>query len=63
MRSEIGLGRPFYGIHMSIGYAVDGRTDEEDISSKDIITGMKAGRMDLTQTKYIHELLKKGLSN
>jgi len=56
IRSEVGLGRPFYGLHMSIGYAVDGRTNE-DIEDH----APKAGRMDLTTSKMVHELLKKGL--
>ena len=56
IRSEIGLSRPFYGLHMSIGYAVDGRSNEDAEDH-----GMKAGRMDLTHSKYIHDLLVRGL--
>lgn len=58
LRSSIGLSRPYWGLHMSIGYAVDGRGDE-DVEGN----GLKAGRMDLTHSNYIHTLLKKGLCN
>lgn len=40
IREELGLGRPFFGMHMSIGYA-----NEKNIH----------------HSKYIHDLIKKGL--
>lgn len=67
IRSQVGLPKPNLGknkdgtlrplgIHLSIGYAMDGRINEniEDHAPK-------AGRMDLTNSKMVHELLKKGL--
>lgn len=50
IRAELGLGRPYFGLHMSIGYASDmflvnlGYGDERSIN----------------HSKYINELMKKG---
>lgn len=56
IRNEVGLGRPFYGIHMSLGYAVNGRMDDNFEGN-----GIRAGRMNLDHSMYIHDLIKKGL--
>ena len=54
IRAELGMGRPFYGLHMSLGYVQD--SDDTDPE----ITGKKAKRMNVEHSKYIHELIKKG---
>lgn len=56
IRAELGLGRPFYGLHMSIGRAVDMVDDDK------FIPGVKkAKEMNVEQSKYIHRLIKSGL--
>jgi hypothetical protein len=55
IRNEIGLERPFYGLHMSIGYAVNGRMDDNFEGN-----GIRAGRMNLDQSMYIYKLINKG---
>ena len=55
IRSELGLGRPFYGLHMSIGRAVDMVNDGSFIPSVE-----KIKEMNIEQSKYIHRLIKNG---
>lgn len=68
IRTELGLPRPNLGkdksgnlkplgIHMTIGYPVDGRVDDETFEGN----VQKAGRMNLEHSKYIHKLIQKGL--
>ena len=56
IRAELGLGRPFYGLHMSIGRAVDMVNDDNFIPGVE-----KAKEMNVEQSKYIHRLIKNGL--
>jgi hypothetical protein len=56
IRAELGLGRPFYGLHMSVGRAVNMVDDDK------FIPGVKkAKEMNVEQSKYIHRLIKKGI--
>jgi hypothetical protein len=55
IRAELGLGRPFYGLHMTIGYPRD--SDDSDPE----INGVKALRQNVAHSEYIHGLIKKGL--
>jgi hypothetical protein len=54
IRAELGLGRPYWGLHMAIGYA----RNSEDMDKE--ITGVKTVRMNEEHSKYIHGLIKKG---
>lgn len=55
IRKELGLGRPNFGLHMSIGYARDSYEPvEKGVSAK------KAKRMNEEHSRYIHDLLKRG---
>ena len=56
IRAELGLCRPFYGLHMSIGRAVDMVNDDNFIPGVE-----KAKEMNIEQSKYIHRLIKNGL--
>lgn len=56
IRAELGLGRPFYGLHMSIGYAKDEHDERHNETN-----GQVAKRMNVAHSQYIHDLLKKGL--
>lgn len=68
IRSQIGLPMPNLGknpdgsikplgIHLTIGYAVNGRINDEDF-----IDGvMKAGKMNLDDSMVIYRAIKKGL--
>jgi hypothetical protein len=53
IRNEIGLGKPFFGLHMTIGRAVDSVDD-----SKFEQGVMKAKEMSVEHSKYIHSLMK-----
>ena len=57
IRSEIGLGRPFFGMHMTIGRAVNAKPQIDNVDTN----GVKALKMNLEQSDYIHNLIKKGL--
>jgi len=55
IRAELGLGRPYYGLHMSIGRA------ENFVDNDKFIPGAeKAKEMNIEQSKYIHRLIKNG---
>jgi hypothetical protein len=55
IREELGLGRPFFGLHMTIGRAV------ESTSVSNFEPGvMKAKEMSVDHSKYIHNLIKNG---
>jgi len=58
IRNEVGLGRPHFGIHMSIGRAEDkyGVYDSET-------NAVKAKKLNLAHSKYILKLINKGLTN
>jgi len=52
IRVEVGLGRPFWGLHMTIGFAqiTYDNTFEDGVA--------KVARDNITHSKYIHNLLK-----
>ena len=54
IRTELGLGRPYFGLHMSIGYAVD--KYDVDVEGN----GIRAKRMNVAHCEYIHEGIKNG---
>lgn len=55
IRDELGLGRPFFGLHMTIGRAVD------STSMSNFEPGvMKAKEMSVDHSVYIHNLIKNG---
>lgn len=55
IRAELGLGRPYFGLHMTIGRAVnyipEGKFENNAIRAKE---------MNVEQSIYIHELVKRG---
>jgi hypothetical protein len=55
IRAEIGLGRPHWGLHMTIG---DAQISTDDSFENGV---EKATRDNIAHSKYIHELAKKGL--
>jgi hypothetical protein len=55
IREELGLGRPFFGMHMTIGRAVD----STPVSNFEPGV-MKAKEMSVDHSKYIHNLIKNG---
>ena len=68
IRTEVGLPRPNLGkdkdgtlkplgIHMTLGYPVNGRVDDDSYEGN----VQKAGRMNLDHSNYIHKLIQKGL--
>ena len=53
IRNELGLGDPFFGLHMTIGRAENFK--------KNLKTGVfRAKKMNVEQSIYIHNLIKKG---
>jgi hypothetical protein len=55
IREELGLGRPFFGLHMTIGRAVN------SMSGVAFEPGvMKAKEMSVEHSMYIHSLIKNG---
>jgi len=54
IRSELGLGKPFFGLHMTIGRAVDYTTDDFEPGV------MKSKEMCVYHSIYIHQLFKNG---
>ena len=54
IREELGLGKPFFALHMTIGRAVDFTTDDYEPGA------MKAKSMCVEHSKYIHRLYKDG---
>jgi hypothetical protein len=58
IRNELGMGRPYFGMHMTIGRA------ENFINDDYYIDGVqKAKSMNVEQSIYIHTLFKKNLLN
>ena len=55
IRAELGLGRPYFGLHMTFGVARDGK---DDVFEKNTI---RAVRQTEEHSKYILRLLEKGL--
>ena len=58
IRKELGLDRPFFGLHMTVGIAVNCKPDVE---YHDNVGG--AIRMNLEHSQYIIESIKKGITN
>ena len=56
IRSELGLGDPFYKFHLTIGRAVNCRSNEPNENGS-----MRAMEMHEEQSQYIHRLIQKGL--
>tara|TARA_R110000868_G_scaffold401649_2_gene677266 strand:- start:4904 stop:5446 length:543 start_codon:yes stop_codon:yes gene_type:complete len=56
IRKEVGLERPNFGLHMTIGYA---RNSYDPVEEG--VNGVKAKRMNEEHSEYIHRLLKKEL--
>ena len=54
IRTELGLGKPFFGLHMTIGRAVDYTTDDFEPGV------MKAKEMCVDHSIYLHQLFKHG---
>ena len=54
IREELGLGKPFFGLHMTIGRAVDFTNDEFEPGV------MKAKEMCVEHSIYLHKLFKGG---
>ena len=53
IRNELGLGDPFFGLHMTIGRAENFKENSK--------TGvLRAKKMNVEQSIYIHNLIKKG---
>jgi len=55
IRKEIGLGRPYYGLHMTLGYANFSYDDTFENGIK------KVSRDNISHSKYIYNLIKKKL--
>jgi hypothetical protein len=56
IRNELGLDKPFFGMHMTIGKAVDKRADVKLDSQ-----GTNAKKMNVAHSDYILDLIDKGL--
>jgi hypothetical protein len=56
IRSEIGLEKPFFGMHMTIGRVVDSRSDNDNDSK-----GLNIKEMRRYHSRYIHLLKLEGL--
>lgn len=57
IRAELGLGRPYFGLHMTFGVARDAKDDSENFEPNAI----RAVRGNEEHSRYILRLLKKGL--
>lgn len=53
IRAEIGLGRPYWGLHMTLGYANDSYDETENTGA------MKAIRKNEDHSRYIHRIISK----
>lgn len=56
LRAELGLSRPFFGLHCTIG-RIEDTYPTEDVDSQDKITAQKALRMNKEHSKYILKLM------
>lgn len=57
IRNELGLGRPFFGLHLTIGRAVDYTPDHFEDGV------MKAKEMNTEQSKWIYNAIVNGFIN
>jgi len=55
IRDEVGLGRPYWGLHMTIGSAENTYDDTFEFGAEKVL------RNNIEHSKYIHSLAKKGL--
>lgn len=55
IREELGLGKPFFGMHMTIGRAVNSKSDIPNENGS-----MRAKEMSEEHSKYIHHLIEIG---
>ena len=66
IRAELGLKRPFFGLHLTLGYIPD-KMEEVVIvekgkdKGKEIRIPISDNIVRMEHSKYIHDLLKKGL--
>lgn len=58
IRAELGLGRPYFGLHMTFGVARDAKDDSELFEPN----AVRAIRANESHSRYILRLLKKGLT-
>ena len=58
IRKELGLDRPYFGLHMTIGLAINSKENEDDMPSLQIF-GKKANKMNVEYSEYIHGLIEK----
>ena len=58
IRSEIGLSRPYWGLHMTIGYARDGRDPNPNNDGSERIV-----RYNEAHSKYIHKTILLNIKN
>ena len=57
IRAELGLGRPYFGLHMTFGVARDAKDDSDNFENNAI----RALRRNEEHSKYVRRLIKKGL--
>lgn len=60
LRAELGLSRPFFGLHLTLGRCEDTFTSIDDIDSQDKMTAQKAKKMNVEHSKYIVKLIQNG---
>lgn len=58
IRNELGLGKPFFGLHMTIGNAVNKRPEVKNDAG-----ATTALKMNIEHSDYIIQLIKDGLIN
>lgn len=59
IRRELGLGRPYYGLHLTIGRAVNTKPSIDDEDTADKNNAAKATLMNEEHSMYINDLIKK----
>jgi len=57
IRAELGLGRPYFGLHMTFGVARDAKDDSENFENN----AYRPVRPNEAHSRYILRLLEKGL--
>ena len=57
IRNELGLGLPYFGMHMTIGSPVNMYHQGDSLD----FNGQKIKRMNIEQSHYIHNLIKNGI--
>jgi len=59
IRAELGLGRPYYGLHMTIGKAVDTKPAIDNEHTTDRNNARRAMSMNLEHSRWIYSSIKK----